>query len=685
MKLVSALLCLVLLATAISAQEATALPESDPPVASDTPTPSSTPTLTPTPTPITLSVTGSEPRSLTFEQAATLSVYGSNFSAESRVRLVGYGILATTFINERALTAQIPNNVPLGMYRVEVSDPLHGTLASPHSLAIVAPSLVLPSSTPQATPTFVPGKPMLVARAFSAFPSTIRPMQTTQLLIEIVNQGSASALGISLVLDGGKFVPSVGQAAATLDRLAVGEAARLTFNVEAMSDIGPGPNSIPFSINYRNTEGEAFSSKAAVSINISADPQVASVVLARTLSEPSIPQAGQRLMLTMLFQNNGSSTASQVQVRLPAGSGAPLLPAEEGDTFSLGDLAVGASLERRFPMTVASDAKSGPQFQPVTITYLQGTERKEVQSALSVRIEPSQAPTPLLLLDSYRADSEALAPGQTFTLTVTLNNIGSADASDALVTFGTVSASAPSTGSGSDNSGSTNNGGETSTTPSTTFAPLGSGETSYIGTLPQGQKSSLSKDFIVNGSVKSGLYTLPVSVRYRDADGKSAQANFQLTLLVVAPLRALLTLDTPAPDEMFVGDMLELAWTLQNLGSSDARFESLEISAEGLEVLSGASSFVGTIKADRKANFSTSLLASLEGEGQITLTLHYLDEMNRSQTLTEAYRIMIVAAPIIEEPNMGEEPPLVEPPTPTPAPERPWFQRLLLGLMGLGS
>ncbi|MCS6834421.1 MAG: IPT/TIG domain-containing protein [Anaerolineae bacterium] len=678
------LLGMILLVSWASAQETTpALEEPIAQVATDTETPTPSPTPSSTPTPVILSVTSSEPRSLPAEQAATLSVYGTNFSADSRVRLVGYGILATTFLNDRTLTAQLPSNVSVGIYTLQVIDPVRGTSTSPQTLTIVPTALVLPTSTPIPMPTFVPGKPALIARSFSAFPSTIRPGQATQLLIEIVNQGNATAFGISLTLDGGKFLPADGQAAALLDSLPAGGFARLLYNVEAMRDAVEGPNSIPVAISYRSAEGETFTSKATFSVDVSASPQVASVVLARHLSEPNAPQAGQRVVLTMLFQNNGSSAASQVQVRLPAGGGSPLLPAEEGDTFNLGDLASGASVQRRFPMIVANDVKSGPQSQPVTITYLQGAERKEVQTALSVRIATPEAKTPLLLLESYRADGESLAPGQTFSLEVTLNNIGNADASEVLATFGTVNINPPSSGDGGGSGGGSGN--ETSTTPNSTFAPLGSSETSYLGTLPQGQKVTIRKDFIVNGAVKSGLYALPLSVRYRDGDGKAAQVNFQLTLLVVVPLRALFTLDSPAPREMFVSDMLEMAWTVQNLGNADARFDRAEVSAEGLEVVSGASSFVGTVKPERKTNFSASLIAAQTGEARVIVKLHYLDEMNRRQALTETYSVLVVERPIIDIPDPGEEPPPFEPPTPTPEPQRSWLERLLLGLFGLGS
>src|SRR5262245_22594538 len=82
--------------TAVLAQEAT-LEATQPDVTDE-----------PSPTP-QVSIISSEPLQGIFAQVTTLSIFGANFTNQTTVRLVGYGLLTVTFINSGALTAVVPN------------------------------------------------------------------------------------------------------------------------------------------------------------------------------------------------------------------------------------------------------------------------------------------------------------------------------------------------------------------------------------------------------------------------------------------------------------------------------------------------------------------------------------------------------------------------------------------------
>ena len=95
-------------------------------------------------------------------------------------------------------------------------------------------------------------------------------------------------------------------------------------------------------------------------------------------------------------------------------------------------------------------------------------------------------PAPLLLLAAYETGVDTLQPGTRFTLTVDIQNAGTANAANTIITFGTVT----STGNGSGDSSTGSNGsstGGTSSTPSSTFAPLGSAGLSFIGDIETGE------------------------------------------------------------------------------------------------------------------------------------------------------------------------------------------------------
>ena len=69
-----------------------------------------------------LALTGIEPETLVGESGGRLSVYGSGFTTATVSRLVGYGLLDTTFVNSEALQAVVPPGVPAGIYGVQVSE-----------------------------------------------------------------------------------------------------------------------------------------------------------------------------------------------------------------------------------------------------------------------------------------------------------------------------------------------------------------------------------------------------------------------------------------------------------------------------------------------------------------------------------------------------------------------------------
>src|SRR5205085_154612 len=114
------------------------------------------------------------------------------------------------------------------------------------------------------------------------------------------------------------------------------------------------------------------------------------------------------------------------------------------------------------------------------------------------------------------------------------------------------------TGGGTDTTGS-------STTPSSTFAPLGAGDTIYVGTIAgSGGDYELTQDFIVSGTVNSGIYSLPVTLRFNKPDGSAGQVNLRASIVVVAPPKLQIILDSPIPENVNAGEPFPIALTFKN-------------------------------------------------------------------------------------------------------------------------
>jgi hypothetical protein len=642
------------------------------------------------PQPPAMTITSSEPSQIITGQEITLSVLGTNFTSATVVRLTGYGLLPTTFISPTALTAAVPGTVPPGTYTVELIDPVNTFPPSvpPFTFRVnpvPAPTAEPPTQAPPPTaappPTEIPGAPSLLVRSFTPNPGTIRPGDTVTFTMEIINQGSRTAQGVSLSVDpGGKFIAANGQAAVILPDLGVGASYVVSLSVVAASDTPGGPQTVGVTLTYRDFSGTGYTSKAALSVNVESVSTASQVTLARYLVDPNPVIPGESVTITVLLTNTGNETAGQVLLQVGEGI---LLAGPEGNSFAFGDIVAGASASLELPLIVSTTAKAGPQSQGITINYLQNGESQSMNSSMTITVANIVAPAPLLLLDSYDYGKEFLLPGEQFMLTMALKNIGDADATNMLVTFGTVESS----GSPSSTPDGSGGGSTTSTTPSTTFAPLGSGGTQFAGTLgSESDPITLTQEFIVSGSVDSGIYSLPITLRYTKPDGTTAQDSLRASIVVLVLPNVLITESAPLPETVNMGEPLFISLGIANKGRKQVNFTNVTVTTDNGEVQEGADVYLGPLRVDDDTAANGLIIPSEVGTMKVTFTFNYTDDLNQDRTIVEEYEVEVVEPP--PPPDLGSEPP-PDFNSPSPTPEAPdpdeVFGRILFGLLGLGS
>ncbi|MEO8395322.1 MAG: hypothetical protein ABI700_20170 [Chloroflexota bacterium] len=646
------------------------------------------PTATLTPAPVM--VTHTEPGQFINGQAGILSVFGANFTSQTTVRLVGLGLLDVTLVNSGALTAVLPTDLPPGQYGIEVSAPGAGTAVSPNNLTVSLPPLPLPTAAPPTevptafptlpAPTPIPGQPSLIVRDFAAIPSVVAQGGPVALTFVLLNQGNRAAQGVSVSLDsGGKFFPANGQAGVPLPDMPPGSSVQVTLNAMAARDAAEGPNSIPLTMTYRDFEGKPYTDKANLSVGVVAVNEISQVTLTRYQIDPQTPAPGDAVTVHVTVSNTGNKTASRVLLRV-SGDKNILLAGEQGDSFPLGDIEPNGNVSVDLPMLVNPAAEAGPQSQPITLSYMQEATDKTATTSMTIEIARVVRPEALILLDNYSiGDKDTLTPGDRFTLSMTLRNVGQADAPGALLIFGTVDAP-PATGSGGDSGSGSGSGTGSGATSSGAFAPLGAGDTLYLGTLAAGGQIDLKPEFIVNSTVTSGIYSLPITVRYQKADGTTAQQNLRASVIVIEPLRVQTSLVNPIPDSVNVGEPFPFAVKISNQGATTFNVSEAEVTGENVEIVDGATKQLSPLKADKDTTITAAVMPSAEGKFTITLTLTYTDVLNRTQTMVLSYDGQAVAPP---------PPPDIPQDIPTPPPvaqeEENLLGRLLLGFLGLGG
>lgn len=672
-------LCLLLGLWQVSAQEST------PPVDSGSLLQESSATFTPTlaPTLAPLVVTGSEPGQAQSGEQIVLSVFGANFTPQTVVRLVGVGLLETTFANPNAVTAIVPSTAPPGTYRIDVSDPVTGTASSPNTLTINAPpASPFPTARPLPTfepPTPIPGEPSLLIRNYSTNPPVVSPGGTVTFTLEIINQGSRAAEGVSIAIDsGGSFVAAGGQANVLLPNVPPGGVISATLTALASTTAQDGPSNVSVSMSYRDFEGRTYSSRGDLTVTISRVQEISRLTLARYMIDPSPVQPGQAVTINALITNSGNAPATRVLLQLVGGG--VLLPGPQGDSFPLNNILSGETIEVELPFIVSGNAEPGPQPQSFTISYMVNDEPQQYTGSITIPVARVENAEPLFILESYDTGQLILRPGDQFTLSMNVVNIGKAPASDVLVTF----------------SGGLGTGGNDNGTPApiqlsqtTLFAPLGTGGELFVGTVEaDGGNAALTQDFLVNGSVESGIYSLPIILRYENPDGTSAQDTLNASIVVVVPPRLRITDNLPEQVEIF--EPIDLAVDVVNIGRNDVNLTFVTVEADNAEVVEGAETFIGTLRPDGSATIEASLLTFMEGTITITVTLHYTDDLNRDQSIVETYEVEVrpLPSPTPTRRSDAINATLMASITATPppsAPETDTLGRFLRGLLGLGS
>lgn len=619
-----------------------------------------------------------EPRLITEGKGGNVTVYGANFNVQTRIRLIGFGVVETTLANSGVLIGRVPENIPQGQYGIEVIDPLGGTVLSPD------PLIIMPApTTPTPPPTLVPGQPVLVLGAYTITPEFIKPGEKVAITFEVLNQGNRTARGVFINVEtGGKFLPAAGQASAQVGNIAVGKSATTTLAAIAAGDTPSGPSPIPLTISFFDAEGKTYSSKVSVSVNVEKVVQASQITLKSYAVEPNPAIPGKPIALRLNLENTGNDTARQVLLRV-AGDNSVLLAGPQGNTFSLGDLAAGASQSLVLPMVVSNIAKAGAQAQPLVISSVVGDKTIETATSVTLNVAPVVVDRPLLLIKSYTLNPESLAPGDIFTLELEIQNVGASAADETLLTFGTVTDNVPN--ATPDGSGG---GGGRSVSGGEVFAPYGTGGSLYVGTIESNSTTpKIVQRFIVNGTATSNVYNLSITLNYiRRSDGAAVQDVLRAAVVVVAPPALQYRLQNALPATVNVGEPLPVTLEIINTGDKRVTLVEGELRAENGEISGEAKTALNNLNPSEDTAVSGTVLPTNEGVLKIVFVVSYIDELRQQKTTSVTFETQAIA--VTPPPTEETPPPPIDDLTPTPTPtpsQNDLLRRLLLGLLGLGS
>jgi len=599
-----------------------------------------------------LALTGVEPDTLISQTGGTLSIYGSGFTTTTVARLVGFGLLETTYVNSTALMAIVPPGVPAGTYDLQVGDAsVSATLTEALTIVAATPA---PGPTPLPTPkpSPVPGRPILAIRNYHVEPNRVVVGREFVVTIEVYNTGSRAGENTMVTFPGGTFLP-VGETGHLLGQLHINHTTVVTQVMRVPSGLASGSYNLQVNLSANDYEGNHYEYPETLAIEVigvgHGRPQL---VIDAAQSEPAVLGPGDMFSLTLCLANRGDRTATRVVVG--AASADLVVPAGGSNVVAAQPVGINRTVMVTLPLVLGEVTQAGRLGLEVSLEYgdYTGGSYTDHQS-VGLEVSTALADRPQLLLAGYRTAPDPVTPGDTLTLTLEVSNVGGGEAQRLTLTLG---------GEGGSGMGP--------------FAPLASGNVKFVPRLAAGATVEVVQRLVVDGSANPGAYSLPVALAFDDARG-TRHTDSQLISLLVRR-RPHLQIGFYRPMEVAtVGVPFELPVEVTNIGRTLVNVSMLEVTSRQLEISAG-SLYLGPLDGGTSGSLEATAVAQEGGIAEVVVTVHYLDDFEQPQVVTQTLTVKV-------------EGPLEPPPGAEQAPQEQeegfWEKvlRFLRGLLGLGS
>ncbi len=420
---------------------------------------------------------------------------------------------------------------------------------------------------------------------------------------------------------------------------------------------------------------------------------------------------GQNLDFEMTLANAGQATATNVLATFVSGD---FVPRDTGGVRALGTLGPGQTARFWQPLFATADlrGKTTAVLQ-VTATYTDvngqsydtsfeltfpvvpsggGGAAATATPTATATVTPTAGPRqrPQLLVTTSSTDPAQLQPGNRFALTMTVENLGEANARNVTLILGGGSGSSSTVDGTPEPGGLAGASGQFSE-----FAPIGTSNVSTVGNLAVGESREITQQLIVNTTTKPGAYPVKVSFVYTDNTGASYVDDQVITLLVYQTPQVEMGFYTQPPP-LFAGEQGSLPLQLVNTGRNTVVFGNFSVRAEGAELFNNAI-FVGALEPGGFFPLDALIMPFEAGPLDLELRVNYTDDFSQPAVLTQTLSVDVLEGapidipigpdglPIDEGGNIdgGEFP--VDGGNTTQ--ETLWqrFLRFLRGLFGLGS
>lgn len=607
-----------------------------------------------------------EPSALRSDLGGTVSVYATvplTFTEQFTVRLVNYGVLATTYVNLTTLQAVVPTGLGTGTYTLLVLDAEGDTVGTGTLTIAAAPA---PTATPKPESPPPSGRPILTVRNYTVDPLQVKPGQEFSVSIEVYNNGSRAGENTMAVFSGGDFLP-LDEKGHLFWQVHINATFVATQRFRVPKEISNGIHQVTVQLSANDYEGNHYDYPANIPVEVigastGAAPTGKPKVLIEGVSTmPAHVAPGEPFTLTLRLVNRGSRTAINVMTKADAEAA---IPAEGGAIAAATDvLKIDEVVTVTLPLLLKPVKEGGRLGLSVGVEYsdYSGGSYSD-QQTVGLDVDVSLANRPQLLIAGYRTEPESVSPGDSFTLTMELSNVGGGAAQRLTLALGGVD--------GVDLGA---------------FVPVGGSNVSFIPQLNAGATETVMLRMMAAGNAETKAHNLPVALAYDTAGGTREKDTQRISLMVRRRPQFKVSFYRPVEGSAMVGQPFQLPIEVVNAGTARFNIPTLEATGAGLEFMGESSTFVGNLDPGGSWTLDAMAMVMAPGPLDVVVNVHYIDDLNQTQIISQTLTLEVMDMPQPENPEGpgGPGEPGELPEMPETLPQKLW--RFVKGLLGLGS
>ncbi|AHF81173.1 COG1361 S-layer family protein [Thermococcus paralvinellae] len=492
------------------------------------------------------------------------------------------------------------------------------------------------------------------------------------------------------------------------------ESATLEFKFKANENAQPGVYPLYVTVIYFFGVGQDVQQMQSfnfVGITVARDSDASFVI--ESIEKPKIVHPGEDFEVKIRLRNMGGDTAKdflatiepkgslnieeqQIQNaqlsgnNLPMETKTPILVANETDQYYRAIVRPNDEVELTFRLHVSEDAETGSYPVTLKLTYYSGDSKESKSQSFEFSVQVLRKREAFIEIESIEMDPKKVEPGDEFTLTLKLRNVGEENArAFALKIIPTrvpvqgeikkVDLSSlqnlPIQGSQSisENLQEALNQilKELAKRNVDAFLPIGEDNVKYVPEIAPNQEVTLTFHLKANNRLESGIYPLRIGIEYLSSPDDSKISDERLIgINVLGKEQLIISKVSTSPSRVYPGTHnVEISLSVENIGSGEAKYVLLIPKPQSPFELSDTSEQIinlGTLRQGDSANAVFRINVNEDAKGgsyKIPVEIQYKDSLGNSQKIMLNVPIIIHEKPklVVENvrfdktPMQGEE------------------------------